>query len=242
MTSDITIYQRLRNELKTIIENSSHGEKLPSEPKLAEKLGVSRATLREAMRLFECQGLLRRKQGLGTFVVKPTQILESGLEILESIDTIAKRINLNVQMGESKIDYCEADKNQAEKLEILVGQRLLKVSRVILSDHFPVAYLMDILPDNILKPELLDQQFTGSILDLLIKMEKPVLSNSKTEISAVHASSQVAKAMNIQRGDTLLQLSGILFDDNRRPVDLSSSYFLPGYFRLHIVRKIGTVD
>jgi len=40
------------------------------EPKLARDMGVSRATLREAMRSFEAQGLIMRKQGAGTFVIE----------------------------------------------------------------------------------------------------------------------------------------------------------------------------
>ncbi len=91
MTEELSTYQRLQNELSIIIDNAPKGTKLPSEPKLAEQLGVSRATLREAMRTFESQGLLRRRQGLGTFVVGPTQVIESGLEVLESLEKQAEK-------------------------------------------------------------------------------------------------------------------------------------------------------
>jgi len=98
MSDEPTIYQRLQNDLSQLIQNTPKNSKLPSEPKLAELLGVSRATLREAMRTFESQGLLRRRQGLGTFVVGPTQVIESGLEVLESIETQADKIGLEVIM------------------------------------------------------------------------------------------------------------------------------------------------
>lgn len=82
--SSLTSFQRLQNELATVISSTPHGEKLPSEPLLAKKLGVSRATLREAMRTFEGQGFIRRRQGVGTFVVGPIQVIETGLEVLEN--------------------------------------------------------------------------------------------------------------------------------------------------------------
>jgi GntR family transcriptional regulator len=242
MTEEQSTYQRLQTELSTIIENAPKGSKLPSEPKLAEELGVSRATLREAMRTFESQGLLRRRQGLGTFVVGPTQVIESGLEVLESLETQAEKIDLDLGMGDYKITPIQADECQSGKLDVNLGDPLIEVRRVILSEGSPVAYLVDILPEGIIAPETLEKQFTGSVLDLLINLGQPPLSISKTEISAINAPADVAKALDVQRGDTLLLLNGLLFNDEGDPVDYSYSYFLPGYFRLHIIRKIGGVS
>ena len=242
MSDEISTYQRLQNDLSQLIQNTPRGDKLPSEPKLAKQLGVSRATLREAMRTFESQGLLRRRQGLGTFVVGPTQVIESGLEVLESIETQAEKVGFDVTMGDYAISHIKADKTQAEKLQIRQGDPLVLVSRVILTEDAPVAFLIDLLPEGVLDPETLSAKFTGSVLDLLIHIGDPPLSISKTEISAIHAPTNVAKALDVQRGDTLLLLKGLLFDEGGNPVDYSHSYFLPGYFRLHIIRKIGGVN
>ncbi len=242
MTSEISTYQRLQNDLREIIESSPKGTKLPSEPQLAEELGVSRATLREAMRTFESQGLLRRRQGLGTFVVRPAQVIESGLEVLESIESLARKIGLDVKMGSLTISHTRANEKQAEKLNLSVGAPVIEIHRVILADQSPTAYLIDVLPEHVIDLKVLEDQFTGSVLDLILKTEKPALSVSKTEISAIHAYPEVAKALDIQRGDTLLLLTGLLFDNQGHPIDFSYSYFLPGYFRLHIIRKIGSID
>lgn len=242
MTENHSTYQYLQNKLSDLIEKAPKGTKLPSEPKLAAQLGVSRATLREAMRTFESQGLLKRRQGLGTFVVGPTRVIESGLEVLESIETMADKIGLDVSMGASNISHIHADKDQAEQLNCGLGEPLLKVQRVILTEGSPAAFLVDILPKGILNPKTLETHFSGSILDLLIHIGEPPLSISKTDISAINAPEEVARAMDIQRGDTLLLLNGLLFDQDGTPIDLSYSYFLPGYFRLHIIRKIGGVS
>ena len=242
MNDSHSTYQRLQSSLSDLIQNTPKGSKLPSEPNLAKQFNVSRATLREAMRTFESQGLLRRRQGMGTFVVGPTQVIDSGLEVLESIETMAERIGFDVDMSTYQITHIQADAEQAERLERNEGAPLIKIDRVILTDQTPIAYLVDTLPETILDPAVLTDQFKGSVLDLIIQKGEPDLSISKTEISAVHAPADVAKALNIQRGDTLLLLNALLFDEEGNPIDYSHSYFLPGHFRLHIIRKIGGVS
>ena len=76
---NMSLFQKLHQQLAEIIGSTPAGEKLKSEPELAASLGVSRATLREAMRSFEGQGLIRRRQGVGTFVLDQRQNIETGL-------------------------------------------------------------------------------------------------------------------------------------------------------------------
>jgi len=92
-------YLRLINDLEKVIAATPADEKLPSEPDLAKQLGVSRATLREAMRSFEGKGLIRRQQGIGTFVIGHPPVIESGMEVLESLETSAGKINLKLYHG-----------------------------------------------------------------------------------------------------------------------------------------------
>ena len=190
------------------------------------------------MRSFEGQGLIRRRQGVGTFVVGHPQVIDTGLEVLESIETLAQKIGLPVSMGTLQINQIEASEEQAEALLVELCTPLVNVSRVILAGQRPVAYLVDILPGDILKPSDLEVGFTGSVLDLLLKRGSPLLSNSMTEVRGSAATSEVARALEIQRGDVLLMFVARLFDVSNRVIDYSSSYFLPGYFRFHVVRRV----
>jgi GntR family transcriptional regulator len=240
--SEKKLFQRLQGDVAALINATPAGERLPSEPELAKRLGVSRATLREAMRSFEAQGLIRRRQGLGTFVVSQAGVLDSGLEILESIDTLAARIKLTTTLGNLTINQRAADAVQAQALNVEPGAALLEVERVILAEERPVAYLVDVLPETVLHPSELAQGFTGSVLDYLIMRGQPVLAYSKTEIKAVAATHDVARSLQIQRGDVLLLFVAYLHSTMGQVIDYSFSYFLPGYFRFHVVRSIGPVD
>ena len=65
--------------LSILIQQQRPGDQLPPEPELARQLGVSRPTLREALRTFADRGLLVRRQGVGTFVASRLPVLETGL-------------------------------------------------------------------------------------------------------------------------------------------------------------------
>lgn len=231
--------QRLQDILSSYIGAMKPGERLPSEPKLAKQLGVSRATLREAMRAFETQGVILRRQGSGTFVMQPPAVIETGLEVLESIETLAARIGLDVSMGELKLSERKADEQEARDLNLSMNDEILQVSRAILAKGKAVAYLIDILPKGVISEEDLEKNFRGSVLDLLLKRGNPPLQSSRCEISAVPANSELAKIFGIQRGDALLLFTAWLYTLSGAIVDYSYSYFLPGYFRFHVVRRVG---
>jgi GntR family transcriptional regulator len=232
-------FRRLQVDLANLISSLPAESRLPSEPELARRMGVSRATLREAMRSFEGQGLIRRRQGVGTFVVAKVPVLDSGLEVLESIETLAQRTNLSVNMGELQVAQVEADETQAVALNIPVGTSLTRVARVIYTESRPIAYLEDTLPVNYLNTAEVESGFTGSVLDLVLRRGIPKLVQSRTEIRAIGATPEVARALQIQRDDVLLHFVAYLYAEDGRVVDYSSSYFLPGYFRFHVVRKVG---
>lgn len=232
-------FQRLQTDLAEMINSLPAESRLLSEPILAKKMGVSRATLREAMRSFEGQGLIRRRQGVGTFVVAKVSVIDTGLEILESIETLALRSGLSVSMGELQIEEVLADQDQAALLNVQAGEKLTRVLRVIYTNNRPIAFLLDTLPVDVLAASEIQTGFTGSVLDLLMRRGKPKLTRSRTEINAIGATSEVARALQLQRDDVLLHFAAQLYSETGRIVDYSISYFLPGYFRFHVVRRVG---
>jgi GntR family transcriptional repressor for pyruvate dehydrogenase complex len=58
------------------------GERLPAERDLAERFGVGRSTVREALRLVEAEGMLRIAHGVGVFVISDSKRPEQGRNVL----------------------------------------------------------------------------------------------------------------------------------------------------------------
>jgi GntR family transcriptional regulator len=232
-------FQRLQADLAKLIASTPAGSRLISEPDLAKQMGVSRATLREAMRTFEAQGLIRRRQGSGTYVVGKFQVIDAGLEVLESLETMARRMNLEITVSDLNIEQADADEKTAKGLGVDVGTCITRVRRVMRADSRPVAYLIDSLPEEILKPSDFPDEFRGSVLDFLIG-SKVDLQVSRAAISATNAPADVAKALEIQRDDVLLKFASQLYELKGKIVDYSVSYFIPGYFHFHVNRRVGS--
>ena len=231
-------FQRLQADLAELISKTPAGQRLTSEPELAKQMGVSRATLREAMRTFETQGVIRRRQGSGTYVVGKVPVIDAGLEVLESLDTMARRMKLAISIGELHVGQVNADLETAAGLGVPEGNRLTQIRRTMCADGRPVAYLIDTLPASFLNPEELPEEFSGSVLDFMLA-RGDTLTVSRAAISATNATADVAKALEIQRGDVLLEFISQLYTDGSKIVDYTVSYFIPGYFNFHVVRRIG---
>lgn len=231
-------FQRLQADLAKLIANTPAGSRLMSEPELAKQMGVSRATLREAMRTFETQGLIRRRQGSGTYVVGKFEVIDAGLEVLESLETMARRMNLAISVSDLHVEQVEAEQTVADGLCVEAGTPLTRIRRVMRADSRPVAYLIDFLSTEILKPDDLPAEFRGSVLDYLLASGID-LQVSRAAISATNALAEVAKALEIQRDDVLLKFASQLYDSKGNVIDYTVSYFIPGYFHFHVNRRIG---
>jgi GntR family transcriptional regulator len=152
---------------------------------------------------------------------------------------MARRMNLVITVSDLNLEQIDADEKYATELSVAPGTCLTRVRRVIRADTRPVAYLVDTLPDEVLRLQDLPGDFNGSVLDFLLERGAP-LQLSRAAISATNATAEVAKALEIQRGDVLLRFVSQLYTVEGRMIDYSMSYFIPGYFNFHVNRRVGS--
>lgn len=89
----LKVIERIKEDIKNGIYTEK--EKLPSEFELSKKLGVSRATLREALRILEEEHVIIRRHGVGTFVHSKPLFL-SGIEQLNSVTKMIEQANMTL--------------------------------------------------------------------------------------------------------------------------------------------------
>ncbi len=231
---------QVQQRLLGLIESGvfAPGQRLPSEVQLAAQLGISRPTLREALLHLERSGAVVRRHGVGTFVARGYgRRLEGGLERLESILQMALRQGMRVEMRGLEVREEAAAPDVASRLQLAPGASLLAVRRVMGVDGRPAAYLEDFLPPGVLATEDFEAGFAGSVLDRLRQKPALRLTHAVAEIVPVDADRALAERLQVRPGQALLLLEETLFDETEQPVEFSRNYFVPNYFRFHVVRR-----
>jgi GntR family transcriptional regulator len=239
----IPLHLQVQQHLIKLIENGTYtpGEQLPSEVDLSAEFGVSRPTLREALLRLEQDGLIFRKHGVGTFISSRAPILESGLEVLESLEHQARRIGIHTEIVYLEVSERPARPEEIKMLLLPPEQpvEVLSVDRVIAVEGKSVAYLQDVMPQTVLRREDLSAEFSGSVLDILLQRGAPLPVMSRTEIIAEGARPSIASRMGIPQGTPLLKFVGQLYSYDEDVLDYSVSYFIPGHFKFHVMRRVG---
>jgi len=228
--------------LRELIDNDTFppGTRLPSEADLAGQMGISRPTLREALKSLEQQAIIVRRHGVGTFVSSHMPLLESGLEVLESLQHQARRRGLAIQVRELTIKSGFASPKVSDILGLESRKRpkVIKVKRIVAIDNKPVAWLVDVVPANYLNAEELTGGFNGSVLDVLMARKDLNPTTSRSTIDAVSAGKDLGRRLGVSEDTALLKFTGLLFGFDQKILDYSLSHFVPGLLQFSFTRRV----
>lgn len=213
------------------------GERLPSEPVLAHDLGISRSTLREALRVFEGEGIISRRPGVGTFILDHPPVIESGLETLESLDSLARKAGLEAGTEDLVFGEERADEVLAEKLQVPEGEKLVSVSRIKTTVERPIAYMYDLVLEKFVSLEEMKRDFRGSVLDSLLLKKLPV-AYARANIIPARATHFLSRKLRIPFKTPVLLLEETLFLKSGEVVSYSLNYFLREFFKFHVIRRL----
>jgi GntR family transcriptional regulator len=233
------------------------GDRIPPEVELVRSLGVSRATIRAAVGRLVSRGLLIRRQGSGTFLARlpersdqpgPVGIkLGSGVAQLGRLETyasIAERLGLKTDSEQLRVETARSAPDEADALELPVNGEVTRVSRVLLLDGETAAWMVDVLPADLVPAGKLEDCLSSRqmVLDLLLDEGIPV-AFSEVEVSTtlLDPGGPAGRVLGLDQPAAALLLTETIYLDGAvsaegRPVQWSRNYFLPGKLSLRLVR------
>src|SRR5687768_10562986 len=209
------------------------GDRIPPETELVEALGVSRVTVRAGLAQLVERGLLERRQGSGTFLVRPPEgaRLSAGLERLETYTVHAARLGLELGSSDLTIEAVDASPDEAAALEVAGGTPLARVSRVLLIEGEPAAWMIDVVVESIIGVDDVRERFRpdAMLLDLLVSEGVPV-GYSQMSIGAVMIgpNDPTGERLGLRVDSAALSLIQTMYLTDGRPAQWSRDAFLPG--------------
>jgi GntR family transcriptional regulator len=230
----------VQDELKQRIDRGElpAGTRLPSEPELAAELQVSRATLREALRTMELEGLLRRRQGSGTFVAEHPRMANS-LDVNFGVTDAIRAAGMTPGIAHGRHWVEPASAGEAALLELEPGQDILVIERVRTAEGSPVVLSRDLVPSRLVEGRdlVVEAMLERSIYDVLERDLGIVIHHGVARFRPVRADHAVAGRLGVSRGELLLYLWQVDYAQDGTPVISSHEFHLADAFDFTVVRR-----
>jgi GntR family transcriptional regulator len=208
--SPVPLYYQLAQSIEQAIASGAlaPGDRLENELSLTSRLGLSRPTARQAIQELVKKGLLVRKRGVGTQVVRSKFSRDERLTSLN--DDLARagktptttllafgRVDLDVEL----IDAIDAD---------LTGTDLIKVRRLRLADDVPLAILTNYLPTRL---EITEEDMRRRGLYDCLRARGINLKIAHQRINARLMTAEEAALLDEQEPAAALTVDRIAYDD-----------------------------
>ena len=213
------------------------GSQLPPEFDLIVQLGVSRTTLREALKRLEEQGLIVRRRGRGTYVRERSIVKDLSLNF--GISEMITQAGFTPGVHSAALRREPAPPEVALALGIPEGEPLVVVERVRTADERPVVWTRDMLPAARLEPRGLtaDDLADRSLYKTLSEVFHIRVARGVAQLTPILATAELAAPLDVRRGTPLLRMAQTDYDANDQPVLYSVEYHLPDAFVFLVNRK-----
>jgi GntR family transcriptional regulator len=218
-TSPVPLYHQAARVLEQAIEDGRlpRGTRLESELDLAEQLGISRPTMRAAIKQLVDKGLLIRRRGIGTTVApRPVRRAVALTSLYDDLKREGREPRTRVLALEEVL--CPPD--VAEHLGLGPTAPVLRFERLRIAGSDPIALMHNVVPAGLLELGRGDLERTG-LYDVF--RENGIAPNVATQqVGARKAGAEEAELLEIEPGDPVLTMTRVAYDTSGRPIEYGS--------------------
>ncbi|MFG3140093.1 GntR family transcriptional regulator [Streptomyces sp. NPDC048211] len=221
-SSPVPLYFQVAQQLQQLIESGTlaPGTRLENEIALADKFGLSRPTMRQAMQYLVDKGLLARKRGVGTQVVNNR--VRRQVELTSLFDDL-KRADRRPRTEVLSLQTAPAAGPVAAALGVEPGTPTVALRRLRYANDEPIAVMQNHLPADLLP--LTEDDLTAHGLYELLRRAGVSLRTARQTVGARRATAAEARLLGEGRGATLLTMERTVQGDAGRPVEFGSHLY-----------------
>src|SRR5215216_3133679 len=230
--SPVPMYYQVAQQLEHAIETGElpPGARLDGELALATQLGVSRPTLRRAIEYLVDRGYLVRRRAVGTQVVHPK--VRRPVELSSLYDDLSAG-RKNPRTTVLSLEIVPASDAVAHALGLEDGVDVLAMERLRYADDQPLAIMRNWLPPGLVELDAERLERTG--LYQLMRAAGIKLHLASQTIGARGAGAAEAKLLQAHKGEPLLTMEPITYNENGQPVELADHIYRASLYSFEIV-------
>ena len=216
--SPIPLYHQLKQLLIAQIEAGrwAQGDCMPGDQNLQRFFGVSRTTVRQAMRELELAGLITRHRGRGTFVAPPK--LSHGPDAPHRLSHTLRARGISAGWVLLEMASLPASRSVAGALGLDEGSFVLRTSRLRLAGEQPIGHLVahaNTSPELVAREDLL----RGDSFHYLAPTGLLPGARAERVLEAVVSDADEGALLGIETGAPLLRVRRVLFGADGAPLE-----------------------
>lgn len=216
--SPLPLYVQIRDRLRREILDGTYQvhERLPSENEMMGAFGVSRITIRQALRDLHNEGLVFSAQGKGTFVSKPKAV--QNVQRLEGFGEAMAAQGYEASARVLSIQQLKAPKAVAASLDLQPGNEAIEVKRVRYLNRSPVCIENSYFPMDIGR-RMFSLDLSGDIFPMLENLFGIPLGGADISLDSILADDEAQQYLNLKTGEAILRVERLTHNRDGRPID-----------------------
>jgi GntR family transcriptional regulator len=224
-------YREIEQAIRQRLSKLTPGAELPSDAELCEEFGVSRMTARHAMNRIAQEGLVYRIPGRGTFVGDaPTHRRANSLLSFSNEMRRQGRAPSSRVLGRA---LRPPTREEAVRLQLKLGEKLLWLRRVRLADGHPIA-VESVRLNRRAAAALLAADLERESLHAVLVRTGLLPTRGRATISCEAATADDARWLKMRKGDPMLVERRIILDQHGRPLEFTESRYPSDRYALDV--------
>ncbi len=212
--------------------------KLPSESKLADKMGLSRLTIREALTVLESEGLIEKNQGTSTVITTFARKLAENLDYRGELGSFIENCGyeLDVDLISYKTTY--ADKDSIKYLKLKEGEEIIQVEKTFYANKKVAAFCINRIPKKFISNLVIDEKQLGkSIFDFVENNSSIVFNYDYMEMIPQLVTEEISKILGLETNSAILRVDVIKYSHEGEEIMYNSEYYVDELIRFSALRS-----